>query len=201
MPFPVRLSDHLRSRERVVLHAADAVACAVLLPLIPAGPDFDLVYTLRTDHLPSHKGQVAFPGGKRAADEALVDTALRESAEEIGIDPRDVQVLGCLDDVFTMATQFVITPWVGLLPSGYRFRPNPHEVADVFTVTLSDLRDPRYHASQTKQWAGNEYQISAITAGRHEIWGATYTITMNFLERIAELENSARTEPERAAKG
>ncbi len=76
MPFPVRLSDHLRCRERVVLHATDAVPCAVLLPLVPAGADFDLVYTLRTDHLPSHKGQVAFPGGKRAADEALVDTAL-----------------------------------------------------------------------------------------------------------------------------
>ncbi len=190
MPFPHRLSGHLRSRERVALCAPDAIPCAVLLPLVPVGSDFDLIYTLRTDHLPSHKGQVAFPGGKRNADEALVETALRESAEEIGIDPGDVQILGCLDDVFTMATQFVITPWVGLLPSGYLFSPNPHEVADVFAVPLRDLRDPRYHASQTKQWGGNDYEISVITAGRHEIWGATHSITMNFLERIAELEDA-----------
>lgn len=193
MTLPIRLRDHLKSRRRVALHAPDAVPCSVLLPLMQADSDFDLVYTLRTDHLPSHKGQVAFPGGKKSAGETSVETALRESAEEIGIDPGDVEILGCLDDVFTMATQFVITPWVGLLPSGTSFSPNPHEVADVFPVALRDLRDPRYRASATKQWGGNEYEISLINAGRHEIWGATLTITINFLDRIAELEQALRS--------
>jgi len=188
MKFPIRLRDHLQSRQRIALSAPEAVPCAVLLPLIHADSGFDLIYTLRTDHLPSHKGQVAFPGGKRAAGETSVEAALRESAEEIGIDPGDVQILGCLDDVFTMATQFVITPWVGLLPGGTSFRPNPYEVADVFPVALRDLRDPRYRASATKQWGGNDYEITVINAGRHEIWGATLTITMNFLDSIAELE-------------
>ncbi len=187
MTLPQRLARHLDARRRLEIGDPDAIACAVLVPLVPVGDDYDVVYTLRSQHLPSHKGQVAFPGGKRSDDEALVDTALRESAEEIGIDPGDVHIVGCLDDVTTMAGQYVITPWVGLLPPAYEFRPNPGEVADVFSVTLSALGDPRHHASSTKRWGGNDYEISIITAGRHEIWGATHQITMNFLERIEEV--------------
>ncbi|HYC55178.1 MAG TPA: CoA pyrophosphatase, partial [Candidatus Binatia bacterium] len=108
---------------------------------------------------------------------------------EIGIDPSHVQVIGSLDDVYTMATQYVITPWVGLLPENYQFVANPSEVADVFHVPLRALRDPRHHAQQVRQWGGNDYDISVITAGRHEIWGATHSITMNFLERIEEIEH------------
>lgn len=174
----------------------DAIACAVLIPLVPllsAPPregidDYDVVYTLRSQHLPSHRGQVAFPGGKCHGGEGLLEAALRESAEEIGIEPSDVTVVGCLDDVSTMAGQFVITPWVGLLPSGYAFRANPHEVDDIFTVRLSALGDPRHHAQTRKQWGGNDYELPVITAGRHEIWGATHQITRNFLELVAEAE-------------
>ena len=181
------------------MHQRDAIACAVLIPLVPLAAlpqltpqdafrddDYEVVYTLRSQHLPSHKGQVAFPGGKRSGGEELLTTALRESAEEVGIVADDVRVLGCLDDVSTMAGQYVITPWVGVLPAGYGFRANPREVADIFAVKLSDLGDPRYHAQATRQWGGNEYEIPVITAGRHQIWGATHQITRNFLELIAE---------------
>lgn len=181
----------------------DTIVCAVLIPLVPvlATPglasrvgetgdldyvDFDVVYTLRSEHLPNHKGQVAFPGGKRSGDEELLQTALRESSEEVGIVPSDVTVLGCLDDVSTMAGQYVITPWVGVLPPDYAFRANPLEVADIFAVRLTALGDPRHHAQTTRQWGGNDYEISVITAGRHEIWGATHQITRNFLELVGE---------------
>lgn len=177
----------------------DAIVCAVLIPLVPllsAPPregidDYDVVYTLRSQHLPNHKGQVAFPGGKCHRGEALIETALRESAEEVGIDPGDVTVVGCLDDVSTMAGQYVITPWVGLLPPGYAFRANPREVDDIFAVRLSALGDPRHHAQTRKQWGGNDYDLPVITAGRHEIWGATHQITRNFLELVAEAERVA----------
>jgi 8-oxo-dGTP pyrophosphatase MutT (NUDIX family) len=194
--FPTSLARHLHSRRRMVIDARDAIACAVLIPLlpIPGGhdpADFEVVYTLRSEHLPSHKGQVAFPGGKCHGVEELVDTALRESAEEIGIVPANVEVLGCLDDVSTMAGQFVITPWVGVLPAGCRFEANPHEVADIFAVPLSRLGDPRHHTSTSREWGGNAYRLPAITAGRHEIWGATHEITLNFLERIREAREHA----------
>ncbi|HXC51063.1 MAG TPA: CoA pyrophosphatase [Candidatus Limnocylindrales bacterium] len=189
------LARHLKTRERQPMIDPDAVCCAVLIPLLPIAPaangsvieDYDVVYTLRSEDLPSHKGQVAFPGGKRSGDEELLQTALRESSEEIGIVPSDVEVIGCLDDVSTMAGQFVITPWVGLLPPGYRFKANPFEVADIFTVRLSELANPRHHAQTTRQWNGNTYDISIITAGRHEIWGATHQITTNFLDLIKEI--------------
>ena len=191
--LPARLSEHLRARDRLAIAQHEGVACAVLIPLIPVDfgdgdYDFDVVYTLRSEHLPSHKGQVAFPGGKREAGEELLQTALRESAEEIGLAPADVEVVGCLDDVTTMAGQFVITPWVGLVPPAYSFRPNPLEVADIFSVRLTDLANPLYHGQTRKQWGGNEYDILVITAGRHEIWGATHQITRNFLDRLAELD-------------
>jgi len=177
-----------------------AVCCAVLIPLVPVSPDaggmvaadYDVVYTLRSEHLPSHKGQVAFPGGKRDGDEALLRTALRESEEEIGIVPTDVHVVGCIDDVTTMAGQFVITPWIGLLPPETVFRPNPSEVADIFCVRLSELADPRHHAKTTRHWNGTDYEISVITAGRHEIWGATHQITTNLLAILAEVDPGVR---------
>lgn len=192
MDLPSRLLTHLRSRERLALSQRGAIACAVLIPLVPlpssvTGPghfDFDVVYTLRSEHLPNHKGQVAFPGGKRSGHEELLQTALRESHEEISIVPTDVTVIGCLDDVSTMAGQYIITPWIGVLPAGYIFRANPNEVADIFSVPLLELGNPRHHAQTTKQWGGNEYEIPIITAGRHEIWGATHQITCNFLEAV-----------------
>lgn len=191
MDFPDLLARHLGRRRRRALHDPAAIACAVLVPLLPLPghrdhEEYDVVYTLRSEHLPNHKGQVAFPGGKRSGDEDLLGTALRESSEEVGIAPADVRVLGCLDDVSTMAGQYVITPWVGLLPADYPFQANPFEVADIFAVRLSALGDPRHHAQATRQWGGNDYEIEVITAGRHEIWGATHQITRNFLDLAGE---------------
>ncbi len=154
--------------------------------------EFDVVYTLRSEHLPSHKGQVAFPGGKRDGEEESLATALRESAEEVGIVPADVRIVGALDDVSTMAGKFVITPWVGVLPAGYPFRADPSEVADIFHVRLSALGDPRFHASTTKHWGGSSYDVPIITAGRHEIWGATHEITRGFLDAVADARRFGR---------
>lgn len=195
--LPRLLAGHLGARERVVLPGRDAIACAVLIALLPATvrgarSGWEVLYTLRSEDLPNHKGQVAFPGGKRSGTEDLVTTALRESREEVGIDPADVEVIGSLDDVGTMAGQYVITPWVGVLPAGYRFRANPREVADIFTVDLDALGDPRHHERTTRHWGGNAYDLPAITAGRHEIWGATHQITLNLLETVAAARGEVR---------
>jgi 8-oxo-dGTP pyrophosphatase MutT (NUDIX family) len=141
------------------------------------------VYTLRTDDLPDHRGQVAFPGGKHApADLALLDTALREAWEEIGIPRESVRVLGRLDDVPTMAGRYVVTPFVGVLPSELRFDPNPAEVADLFTVSVRDLCDPQHHITEPRTWGNDVYEVDVITAGTHNIWGVTLQITKTLLE-------------------
>jgi 8-oxo-dGTP pyrophosphatase MutT (NUDIX family) len=182
------LRARLRSRARAVFASPIAIECAVLVPLIATADGYGVVFTLRSEHLPNHKGQVSFPGGKRqpADDATLLATALREAREEIGIPADTVDVLGALDDVTTMATDFVITPFVGVVPPDTRYRINPLEVDDVFAVDLRDLADPRHRAKTVKEWRGQSFEMDAITAGPHVIWGATHRITLNLLECVAE---------------
>jgi 8-oxo-dGTP pyrophosphatase MutT (NUDIX family) len=189
---PERLRCHLRARPPDTLGSAASIACAVLVPLVALGDDYAVVYTLRADHLPNHKGQVAFPGGKHSVgrDRDLLQTALREAHEEVGIVPADVDVLGRLDDVLTLSADFVITPYVGLLPPDYSYRANPGEVADVFSVRLSHLADTQRHATEMREWQGALYPIEVIFAGHHKIWGATHRITMDLLARF-ELPTAA----------
>jgi 8-oxo-dGTP pyrophosphatase MutT (NUDIX family) len=186
--IPDRLRRVLPARERLSLGNGDSIACAVLVPIVAANDGYGVVYTLRSERLPSHKGQVSFPGGKRSAehDLSLLDTALREAREEIGITPEDVEILGPLDDVYTMATDYVITPFVGLLPAGIGYRPNPDEVDAVFTVSLADLVDQAYHEKETQEWQGHHFEVDVITAGPHRIWGATRNITINLLACVAD---------------
>jgi 8-oxo-dGTP pyrophosphatase MutT (NUDIX family) len=183
----------LAERERVALPDGDAVRCAVLVPLIPAADAYRVLYTRRTEHLPDHRGQVAFPGGKHApSDPALLDTALREADEEVGIDPQSVEVLGRLDDVTTLAERYVVTPFVGVLQPEIQFRPNPAEVADVFTVSLKELADPDFQGTQPRTWDGMIYEVDVIMAGTHNIWGLTLRITQNLLECIDLARTTAR---------
>lgn len=178
-----QLREVLAKRERIVLPQIDAIRCAVLVPLIPDGDDYRVLYTKRTEHLPDHRGQVAFPGGKHApADASLVDTALREAHEEVGIESSDARVLGRLDDVTTMAERYVVTPFVCVLAPELSFRPHPGEVAAVFTVSLSELADERRHGTQPHTFEGNTYDVDVINAGGHVIWGLTLRITQNLLE-------------------
>jgi 8-oxo-dGTP pyrophosphatase MutT (NUDIX family) len=181
-----RIEDLVRvlgRRDRIALADADAQRCAVLVPLMPDGDHYRVLYTLRTEHLPDHRGQVAFPGGKHApSDAGLVDTALREAYEEVGIDPGGVRVLGRLDDVTTMAARYVVTPFVGVIPADAGFRPNPAEVADVFSVSLRDLADPAHLRSEPRSWDGADYDVDVIKASGHTIWGLTLRITQNLIE-------------------
>jgi len=135
---------------------------------------------------------VSFPGGKRSDSDAdLVQTALRESSEEIGIDSNSVTILGALDDVYTMATDFIITPIVGLLDGPPVIKPNPAEVDEVFTVELNYLQDPGNHEVETKTFGGSELDVPLIATAHHKIWGATHTITMNFLKCL-EVANAQK---------
>ncbi len=189
------IAEQLNSRERRMLSADTSLRCAVLVPLIEGPEGISVLYTLRSEGLPSHKGQVAFPGGKRSEhDEDLSHTALREAQEEIGLDPRSVEIIGCLDDVYTLSAKFHITPFVGVLPHGLELRANPGEVSDIFEIPLLDLLDPKHHGSQRRSWGGNDYEVPVISAGRHEIWGVTHGITMNFLECVKQLPSTLSLE-------
>jgi 8-oxo-dGTP pyrophosphatase MutT (NUDIX family) len=159
---------------------------AVLLPLFKNTLDYHMVFTKRTDTLTHHKGQVSFPGGSfEPSDGDLLTTALRESYEEIGIHPGDVTILGRLDDLSTFSTSFTISPFVGLIPHPYVFRPNPIEVAVVFDVPLSVLDDPAVGRSyvRTREDGATLIDYEFHVQG-HVIWGATARIIRHFLSVI-----------------
>ena len=178
-----QLAERLSARRPVEIKDPEATACAVLVPVIATGPDsHGLVYTLRSEDVPNHQGQVSFPGGKLSpADGDLLETALRETREEIGLDTNGVDVLGRLDDVPTYADSFVITPYVAALPPDSVFKPNPREVSRLFTVDLDNLRDPANRRVEMTEWEGEQHELHSILAAEQVIWGATHRITLDLL--------------------
>jgi 8-oxo-dGTP pyrophosphatase MutT (NUDIX family) len=158
----------------------------VLAPLLERGGELHLVFIERSGDVPVHRGQIAFPGGVcRAGDATCLDTALREAEEEIGLRRADVTVTATLGDVQTMTSGFIIAPFVGRVPDAYPFRLDPREVAGVFFVPLSELREPkaRRHIVRTLS-DGSEREVPTFVVGDRIIWGATEMITREVLKAI-----------------
>lgn len=155
---------------------------AVLIPLVDRSDGITVLFTQRTAHLAHHAGQVSFPGGQiESGDEGPAATALRETEEEIGLDPGLVRLIGRLDTYVTR-TGFTVTPVVGIVTPPFALSPNSFEVAEVFEVPLSFLFDPHNHERCSACFEGVERYFYAIRYGRHFIWGATAGMLMNFYE-------------------
>jgi 8-oxo-dGTP pyrophosphatase MutT (NUDIX family) len=160
------------------------VPAAVLLPII-ARQDPAVLFTERSPHLARHAGQVSFPGGRVHDDDiSLVQTALRETQEETGIDPAFVTVAGFLD-AYETGTGFAILPVVGLLSEGFVLAPDASEVADVFEVPLAFLLDPANRQKNQTEWMGRLRTFYSFRYNGHYIWGATAAMLVNFGERLA----------------
>jgi 8-oxo-dGTP pyrophosphatase MutT (NUDIX family) len=183
------LTDALATRPRQTLVPGESSRAAVLVPLLLVEDQPHLLFTRRASTLPRHRGQVSFPGGRHhpAQDEDLQATALRETHEEIGLAPQDVRLLGALDDIATMATRFVITPYVGIVPHPYPFRPAPEEVDAIFTVPLERLQAPDAAREEVWDFDGRKVPIVSYPVNGHVIWGATQRITRNLLEVLETL--------------
>ena len=156
----------------------------MLVPLFEREEQLHVLYTRRTDWLPSHQGQVAFPGGK--ADEADIDllaTALREAHEEIGLRPETVEVLGSLSAVSSEASGYSVAPFVGVIADPIKLRPNPREVAEIFSVPMAVLSDQRFRGDYRWRQGGT---YPAILYGEQTIWGLTLRITLSLLELLQE---------------
>ena len=156
---------------------------AVLMPIQEREDGDHLVLTKRAEELNHHRGQIAFPGGRvDAGDHDELEAALRESNEEIGIDPSDVRVLGRLDQV-TAAYDFVVTPFVGIIPAAYEFRLNPLETAAVFSVPIAALLEPKCVAIADHLSSHGE-PVYHFYFDSWDIWGATARIIVQFLDLV-----------------
>jgi 8-oxo-dGTP pyrophosphatase MutT (NUDIX family) len=175
-----------------------ARAAAVLLAVFEE-PDFEVggearvILTKRPETMPSHQGEIAFPGGKLEpdVDPTLGAAALREAEEEIGLDPAHVEVVAELASMTTVAGRFVLTPFVGLLDGRPALAPDFTEVVSVFDVGISELLDPGVYREE--RWdlppglgpeAGDDRAIHFFELAGETVWGATARILVDFLEHL-----------------
>lgn len=162
-------------------HLKDA---AVLVPVVAREPEATVIFTLRTAHLASHAGQIAFPGGKiDATDASPAAAALREAEEEIGLAPARVETLGYAAPYHTRSG-FRIMPVVALVPPNLALVPNPEEVADVFEVPLGFLMNPDNHRINYRQAPTGRRYFYEMPYGDRYIWGVTAGIVRRIYERL-----------------
>lgn len=159
---------------------------AVLVPLFEEAGEVRVVLTRRTAHLPSHQGEVAFPGGRVEDGEAPVDAALRETHEELGLDPAAVEIVGELDQLTTVSSGYVITPFVGVLGGRPVLVPNPHEIERVFDVPLAELFSDEVYREEIWDLPWGERAVSFFELVGDTVWGATARILRQLLLVLAD---------------
>ncbi len=175
----------LSQRPRRVIEDPAMRRAAVLLPVYEDRGEPHVLFTRRTDTVEHHKGQISLPGGSvDVGDAGLLETALREAEEELGIAPAQIEILGALDDVYTVVSGFIITPFVGVIPHPMPLRINPHEIAEVFAVPLAAFRDPSRRRVEVREREGEQIQVYFYDHGQHEIWGATGLIMKEFVDAV-----------------
>jgi 8-oxo-dGTP pyrophosphatase MutT (NUDIX family) len=168
--------------EAVELEAHGRTEAAVLVPMHGWPERPGLVFTERRSDLKRHAGEISFPGGRRDEGEELLDTALREAEEEIGLAPDNVEIAGALPPIGTFVTNYKVTPFVGLIASGMRFEPNPAEVESVLVASLDDLVAGYERRRLVRR--GVPIKTDTYLIGDNLIWGATARILAELFSRL-----------------
>jgi 8-oxo-dGTP pyrophosphatase MutT (NUDIX family) len=179
----LEIRDRLSSPPPRRLPASDLRQAAVLVPLYVDAGELWTVLTKRTDTLPSHRSQIAFPGGGREFKEDPWAAATREAQEEIGLNPAAVLRLGELDEGETPAG-FRVIPCVGAIPFPFEAHPNAAEIAEVFSLPLSAFADPRMVEERPVKLDGVERMLRVYHIGNRTIWGLTALILQSLLVRF-----------------
>ncbi len=160
---------------------------AVLIPLFRAGHEYRLLFTKRTTRVEAHKGQISFPGGRvDEEDSSSQETALREAYEEIGLRKEDVTLLGRIDDTVTLTSNYIVHPFVGLIPYPYEFRLSTSEVARLLEVPFEVFTAGGGGRVMPIPYEGQILESFAYTYDGEVIWGATARIMKNLVEILAE---------------
>jgi 8-oxo-dGTP pyrophosphatase MutT (NUDIX family) len=156
---------------------------AVLAPIVKRASGWTMLFTERSVETPAHPGQISFPGGRVAGPESALETALRETFEEVGIERRFIEPVGAWDPYHTI-TGFRVTPIVGLVEPGFTLTLDPREVASVFEAPLEFLMDPANHEKREAQHQGRRRYYYAMPYDGHFIWGATAGMIRALWERL-----------------
>ena len=184
-----RSSSDLRSllldpEEAERLDAHGRTEAAVLVPMHGWPDNPGLVFTERRSDLKRHAGEISFPGGRRDEGEELLDTALREAEEEIGLSRDNVEVVGALPPIGTFVTNYKVHPFVGLIDEGMRFEPNPTEVESVLVASLDDLQAAYDKRRLVRR--GVPIKTDTYLIADKMIWGATARILADLFRHLEQ---------------
>ena len=156
---------------------------AAVMIAVTERPEPGVILTVRREHMRTHAGQIAFPGGRQDPGEAAVAAALREAQEEILLDPAEVDVIGEIEPYRTV-TGYIVTPVVGVIPPDLPLEPHEHEVADWFEAPLDFLLDPANQQRRSALFQGVERHYYEIVWNERRIWGATAAMIVNLSRRL-----------------
>jgi len=158
---------------------------AVLVPLFISGGSVHVVFTERRHDLKRHPGEISFPGGRQDPGETLVETALREAREEIGLDPSTVEIIGELDHLMTFTSKTAIVPFVGILPGRpLDLVPSPDEVELILTLPVRELLHADTFHQEVWNFLGGERPMMFFDVVGDTIWGATARILYGLLALV-----------------
>tara|TARA_Y100001958_G_C21227905_1_gene553370 strand:+ start:1402 stop:2010 length:609 start_codon:yes stop_codon:yes gene_type:complete len=159
---------------------------SVLIPILTFKKDLEILLTKRSNNLKNHPGQIAFPGGKKdQIDSSPIETALRETQEEVGLNPKDVEIIASLPSHKT-ATGFVIKPYLGLINQPFSETLRQGEVDEIFTVPYEYILNEKNFSIQTRKWNESQRSYYVVPYGPYYVWGATARILLNLSRALSQ---------------
>jgi len=159
---------------------------SVLIPILTFKKDLEILLTKRSNNLKNHPGQIAFPGGKKdQIDSSPIETALRETQEEVGLNPKNVEIIASLPSHKT-ATCFVIKPYLGLVNQPFSETLRQGEVDEIFTVPYEYILNEKNFSIQTRKWNGSQRSYYVVPYGPYYVWGATARILLNLSRALSQ---------------
>ena len=159
---------------------------SVLIPILTFKKDLEILLTKRSNSLKNHPGQIAFPGGKKdQSDSSPIETALRETQEEVGLNPKNVEIIASLPSHKT-ATGFVIKPYLGLINQPFSEILRQGEVDEIFTVPYEYILNEKNFSIQTRKWNGSQRSYYVVPYGPYYVWGATARILLNLSRALSQ---------------
>jgi len=183
---PDIVSQVLAHRPKQTVGGQSLTPASVLLLLYPKDGEYCVLLNKRSQLVEHHKGEISFPGGARdPVDRDSLDTALRETEEEMGIDRSDVAILGEMDEVVTRS-HFKVNVYVGTIPYPYVFNPSVDEIAEILEIPLTDLNEPLNHRVETRLDDGVLVTSRSYAYNEHLVFGATAKILQQFLELLED---------------
>ncbi len=183
-----RLKQALSRRQKKRIVHPTRVPSAVLVPIYRKQGQYHILFIQRTEKVKDHKGQISFPGGAyEEQDGTLQNTAIRESAEEISLMPGDIEILGELDDMMTIGTNYVISPYVAAIPWPYAFKVDGWETEEIIEVPISALLNKDCLRRESDVLEGRVVKTYLYHYQERVIWGATARIVKQFLDIIAPI--------------